>query len=120
MRGIDLWIVENMNPDGYAAHTRQNADGVDLNRNFPWHWRPLGPRGSQQYAGPRPLSHSARCRVLAGHTIRSLSAASGVSARQIVNLEAGKCRPRLDTALAIARALGEADPRVIFPDLDSP
>jgi protein MpaA len=56
VRGIDLWIVENMNPDGYAAHTRQNADGVDLNRNFPWHWRPLGLRGSQQYAGPRPLS----------------------------------------------------------------
>jgi transcriptional regulator with XRE-family HTH domain len=68
-------------------------------------------------AGPRPLSHSARCRVLAGHTIRSLSAASGVSARQIVNLEAGKCRPRLDTALAIAYALGEDDPRVIYPDL---
>jgi transcriptional regulator with XRE-family HTH domain len=67
-----------------------------------------------QDTGPRPLSHSARCRVLAGHTQRSLSKASGVSARQIANLEARRCRPRLDTALAIAHALGEDDPRVIF------
>lgn len=54
--GSALWIVPDLNPDGVAAHTRVNADLVDLNRNFPWHWRPLGPPGSPQYAGPRPLS----------------------------------------------------------------
>ncbi|UCD75479.1 MAG: carboxypeptidase regulatory-like domain-containing protein [Phycisphaerales bacterium] len=34
---IDLWIVPLMNPDGYdrVNRTRYNADGVDLNRDFP-------------------------------------------------------------------------------------
>jgi len=54
--GADLWIVPDLNPDGVAADTRQNADRVDLNRNFPWQWRPLGPPGSTFYAGRRPLS----------------------------------------------------------------
>jgi protein MpaA len=53
---VDLWIVRDLNPDGVAARTRDNADGVDLNRNFPDHWTPLGPPGSLHYAGPGPLS----------------------------------------------------------------
>lgn len=55
-RGSTMWIVPDLNPDGVAAGTRQNADHVDLNRNFPFGWRPLGRPGDQQYAGPRPLS----------------------------------------------------------------
>ena len=51
-----LWIVCDLNPDGVAAHTRQNADGVDLNRNFPWYWRQLEGPGGPQYSGPRRLS----------------------------------------------------------------
>jgi len=52
-RGVDLWIIPVLNPDGRATDTRGNADAVDLNRNFPWRWRPL----SGAYAsGPKPLS----------------------------------------------------------------
>lgn len=54
--GVQMWVVENLNPDGVSRHTRQNADRVDLNRNFPFAWAPLGWPGDQQYAGPRPLS----------------------------------------------------------------
>jgi len=52
--GVDLWVVPAMNPDGGTANTRQNARGVDLNRNFPAGWTPL-PRGIY-YSGTGPLS----------------------------------------------------------------
>jgi murein peptide amidase A len=51
--GVQFWVVDQFNPDGCRARTRQNAHGVDLNRNSPWHWRHLG---GEFYSGPRPLS----------------------------------------------------------------
>jgi protein MpaA len=52
--GVQLWLVRQLNPDGTAAGSRQNADGVDLNRNFPFQWSPIS---SPTYdSGPRPVS----------------------------------------------------------------
>src|SRR5947207_7216124 len=54
--GLDVWVVEDLNPDGFAAGTRQNARAVDLNRNFPYRWRPEQQRGGLFWSGPVPLS----------------------------------------------------------------
>jgi protein MpaA len=54
--GTSVWLIDDLNPDGRARGTRQNARGVDLNRNFPRGWRAQGSPGSTYYAGPRPLS----------------------------------------------------------------
>jgi protein MpaA len=54
--GVDLWLIESMNPDGQAAQQRWNAGAVDLNRNFPYQWGPIGEPGDPEYAGTGPAS----------------------------------------------------------------
>lgn len=53
VRGLDLWLVPVVNPDGLARNTRKNARGVDLNRNFPFRWAPLDGRYE---SGPKAAS----------------------------------------------------------------
>ena len=54
-RGVALWTVRSVNPDGARLGIRQNVRGIDLNRNFPRGWR-TSPRGGRYYGGRRPLS----------------------------------------------------------------
>ncbi len=54
----DLWIVTNLNPDGRAHDTRQDARGVDLNSNWPSQWQGGGRPFDVYYGGPKPFSES--------------------------------------------------------------
>ena len=54
--GLDLWVIPNLNPDGYAAGTRQDGRGVDLNRNWSTQWPGGGRPWDVYYPGPRPFS----------------------------------------------------------------
>jgi hypothetical protein len=58
--GLDLWVIDTLNPDGDALSQRTNAHGVDLNRNWPDLWIPISRAGCTAfhcyYSGPRALS----------------------------------------------------------------
>ncbi len=54
--GYDLWLMPMLNPDGQANQTRTNANGVDLNRNFPYDWGPIAQPGDSEYSGTGPAS----------------------------------------------------------------
>lgn len=54
--GVELWLVESINPDGQAAQQRGNANLVDLNRNFPHDWTPIASPGEWEYSGSGPAS----------------------------------------------------------------
>lgn len=53
--GVGVWLLASVNPDGARSRTRMNARQVDLNRNFPYSWRPAGQR-TDQWSGPRAAS----------------------------------------------------------------
>ena len=53
--GSEIWAIRDVNPDGAGLATRQNANGVDLNRNFPTKWLP-SEVGTRTYSGPSPMS----------------------------------------------------------------
>ena len=94
--GVSLFIVRDLNPDGYArshgAEGRANDHGVDLNRNWPLNWQPDWNRaGCWNYlpisAGAHPLSEpetSALLNFILDHDFRALisyhSAALGIFA----------------------------------------
>jgi len=62
IRGIDLWVIPTYNPDGLARHSRRNARGVDLNRNYPYDWADLD---GNYDSGPHPASEPETRAVMA-------------------------------------------------------
>jgi protein MpaA len=62
IHGADLWVVPTYNRDGVVHHRRQNAHGVDLNRNYPKNWK----RQTGSYdSGPGPASEPETRAVMA-------------------------------------------------------
>jgi hypothetical protein len=53
--GTNIWVIRDANPDGSSLATRRNANGVDLNRNFPVNWVASDP-AARTYSGPSPAS----------------------------------------------------------------
>jgi murein peptide amidase A len=55
LNGKKVWIIPVLNPDGIKLWTRQNANGVDLNHNFPASNFQVNDPG-RYYSGDRPKS----------------------------------------------------------------
>lgn len=83
-QGIEWWIIPNMNPDGVALNLRGNVNLVDLNRNFPYRWAPLGTKGYWQYGGPRRASEPETKAVVA--LARRVQPVFGIWYHQDLNL----------------------------------
>ena len=82
--GAHLWLVPSLNPDGQAADRRTNADGVDLNRNFPYRWQRLEQPGGANYSGAGPLSEPESQAMAA--LLRQIHPAAGVWFHQSLNV----------------------------------
>jgi protein MpaA len=83
-RGINLWVVPTVNPDGTALNQRGNANRVDLNRNFPYNWAKMGKPGYWQYAGPMRASEPETKAVVA--FMREIKPALGIWYHQDLNM----------------------------------
>lgn len=80
VRGADIWLVPQYNRDGVIRRTRQNAHGVDLNRNYPRNWQR---QGGTYNSGPRPASEPETKAVMA--FLRKIRPAYVVSFHQPLN-----------------------------------
>ena len=77
IKGADIWVVPSYNRDGVVRRTRQNAHGVDLNRNYPRNWQRL--TGAYD-SGPRAASEPETRAVMA--FLRSVRPAYVISFHQ--------------------------------------
>lgn len=56
------------------------------------------------------------CRIAAGWSQAQLGAEARVARETVSLIETGKHAPQLRTAVALSRALGVEDPRLLFPE----
>ena len=95
--GIDMWLIDTMNPDGEVDGTRTNANGVDLNRNFEVGWNYI-PRSTtnHQYSGEHPADQPETRAVEA--FIREIRPSIGIWYHQDANtISISGARPEIPT-----------------------
>ena len=83
-KGVNLWVIPSINPDGTALDRRGNANRVDLNRNFPHGWARIGQPGYWQYAGPNRASEPETKAIIA--FFREIKPALGLWYHQDLNI----------------------------------
>jgi protein MpaA len=83
-KGVNLWVIPSMNPDGTVLNRRGNANRVDLNRNFPYGWARIGQPGYWQYSGPNRASEPETKAIIA--FFREIKPALGLWYHQDLNI----------------------------------
>ncbi|MGI8414989.1 MAG: M14 family zinc carboxypeptidase [Nakamurella sp.] len=102
--GLDLWVIDTINPDGNALQQRGNAHGVDLNRNWPNRWQSIAPSTfDTHYSGPAPLSEPET--VAMYHFLRQVHPNRLVSMHQpldgVDSTDGGRRDPQFRDALSV-------------------
>ena len=111
-KGVNLWVIPSMNPDGTVLNRRGNANRVDLNRNFPYGWARIGQPGYWQYSGPNRASEPETKAIVS--FLREIKPALGLWYHQDLNIISpgvgfeGKIRARYGaiTGLPMKRITG--------------
>ena len=83
-KGVNLWVIPSMNPDGTVLNRRGNANRVDLNRNFPYGWARIGQPGYWQYSGPNRASEPETKAIVS--FLREIKPALGLWYHQDLNI----------------------------------
>jgi len=83
-KGVNLWVIPSMNPDGTVLNRRGNANRVDLNRNFPYGWARIGLPGYWQYSGPNRASEPETKAIVS--FLREIKPALGLWYHQDLNI----------------------------------
>lgn len=66
----EIWIIPMVNPDGHEMGTRENANGVDLNRDYGYMW---GGWGGSPAPFSQPETQAIRANALENNFVLSLS-----------------------------------------------
>lgn len=108
--GQRWWLVASLNPDGARADTRQNARGVDLNRNFPSRWMGGGAPWDTYYPGPRVSSEpeTSAAHALIKRIRPELTVWYHQHAHRVI-------RPKAARALATAKVYARASAMRVLP-----